>query len=204
MESMELIDAWREFFPDRFGYTWHRRLPNVLHERLDWFMISEEIFQSVINLEVILGHRTDHSLVVMEIYFQSSQRGPGFWKMNNALLEDRDYIEGMNKLLDFELEQKHLYKSYRQHWEVMKQGIRTSTMQFASNRQRSRKNKLVVLEKKLKNCQIEEYGLFTDRHDMIRKLKDEIEEIYAYRAQGAMIRTKVRWQEHGQKPTSYF
>ena len=33
IEVMELIDAWREFYPDRFGYTWCRNAPNYMK---DW------------------------------------------------------------------------------------------------------------------------------------------------------------------------
>ena len=97
IEMTELIDIWRELYPDRHGYTWHRRNPYYLHERLDFFLISDSLQQMVENIEIIPGLRSDHSLVKLTVAIQAFERGPGFWKFNTMLLNDSEYVE---KLMD--------------------------------------------------------------------------------------------------------
>ena len=36
------------------------------------------------------------------------------------------------------------------------------------------------------------------------KLKQEIEDLYSIKAQGAILRSKADWLEYGSKPTKYF
>ena len=202
-EALELVDPWRELYPDRFGFTWHRSKPYKLHERLDWFFVSEELLQNIDRLDVRPGFRSDHSLVILDIAFQKFVRGPGFWKLNTALLHDQDYIQKMNNLLDIQLDQN--YKSKKLKWEMLKMAVRASSIQFASHRQKGRKNKLAALEKKLKSQKdtTPELGWdYTTTH--IRNLKSEIEELYAVKVQGAMLRARAKWENHGDKPTKYF
>ena len=47
------------------------------------------------------SYRTDHSAAVLKIECnKDSKRGPGFWKLNESLLENKQNLDGMNKILD--------------------------------------------------------------------------------------------------------
>ena len=205
-EEMNLVDAWRQMYPTKPGYTWERRKPYKLQERLDFFIVSEEFMQYVNRAWVSPNHKSDHSIVVMEIIFDPIKRGPGYWKLNNDLLNDRDYVEAINKVIEKELSQAELYKSKRKHWEVMKLMFRQSSIQFSKAKQLDRKNRKAVIEKKLEFYRKAEEltGILTDNETHIRKLKQELQTIQEYKTQGAILRARADWLFAGQKPTKYF
>ena len=74
--------------------------------------------------------------------FQVTKRGPGFWKFNTELLRDKDFVEGINRLLDHEMSQQHLYQNKKDHWEIIKLVIRNSILQFAARKRKSDHNKI--------------------------------------------------------------
>ena len=51
-----------------------------------------------------------------------------------------------------------------------------------------------------------EFGvlIWDNNAEHIRKLKGEIEELYAFHTQGTMMRAKANWELHGDKSTKYF
>ena len=147
IETSELLDIWRELYPERHGFTWHKKNPNNLHERLDWFLISTELQQIVESMDIRPGLKSDHQMVTLVITLENFVRGPGFWKFNTSLLKDRDFIEKMNNLIEIELAQE--YESKLQHWEIFKFAIQTSARQYSINKKKSRENKFQALERKL-------------------------------------------------------
>ncbi|CAH3177279.1 unnamed protein product, partial [Porites lobata] len=94
-ESLDLIDAWRVLScghglldfsvhsllnSDSSKFTWRRKKPEI-HCRLDFFLINQCTFCNIINAE-ILGYKTDHSMITLQISLHSNTRGRGFWKLN--------------------------------------------------------------------------------------------------------------------------
>ena len=61
--------------------------------RLDFILISENLFNLVETFLVKPGYRSDHSSVVLEIKFNAFQRGRGLCKFNNSLLLDKIYVD---------------------------------------------------------------------------------------------------------------
>ena len=43
---------------------------------------------------------SDHKLVKVEIGTTNFKRGPGYWKFNTALLDEPNFIDEMNNLID--------------------------------------------------------------------------------------------------------
>ena len=90
-ESLDLIDAWRVLHPDLLKFTWRQSRPEV-HCRLDFFLVNQSTFCNTIDAEIILGYKTDHSMITIKDFLHSNNRGHGFWKLNTSLLEDTEYI----------------------------------------------------------------------------------------------------------------
>ena len=40
----------------------------------------------------MLGYRTDHSIILLEMQVGDLTRGPGLWKFNESLLDDEEYV----------------------------------------------------------------------------------------------------------------
>ena len=75
--------------------------------RLDFFLVSEESFEFVYDNCVVSGYRTDHSGTILKLKFNNYERGKGYWKFNNSLLKDNEYIQIVKKAIE---EVKNTYK----------------------------------------------------------------------------------------------
>lgn len=51
-------------------------------------MISNSLSNIVENFDIKSGYRSDHSIVILELKFNSFERDRGLWKFNNSLLTD--------------------------------------------------------------------------------------------------------------------
>ena len=100
METNDIIDPFRESNPQLKRYTWRRRNP-LKQARLDFFLTSESMSQYIKVSKIGASYRSDHSLVTLELNFTNISHGKSYWKHNNSLLTDLEYLKTMNnKILD--------------------------------------------------------------------------------------------------------
>ena len=162
--------------------------------------------QFVVQAEIIPGIRSDHSFVTLNISFDHSKKGPGYWKLNTSLLRDSNYLTSMNKLLDIELSQT--YSSKRLHWEMIKLSARVSTIQFASRKKKSNCNILAALCKKQAEIQNKMQNgpetLVNSAATQLKLINRDINKILAEKAMGAVIRSRSNWQYLSDRPSKYF
>ena len=94
MESLGLVDIWRQHNPYDKKFTWFKKVNHtpVKCARLDFFLISESLEPFVNSCKVEPAILTDHSIVSLSIDFSKIIREKGFWKFNNSLLKDTGYI----------------------------------------------------------------------------------------------------------------
>ena len=64
MSEYNLIDIFRELYPNKKSYTW-RRFNTAKQGRLDYFLISDETFGTVKKCTINPGYRSDHSMVTL-------------------------------------------------------------------------------------------------------------------------------------------
>ena len=204
INANQLVDAWRFCNSDKSGFTWRCLRPKPIFSRLDYFVISESFTQFVEELSLWPGFQTDHSIVCMKICFSSHRHGPGYWKLNTSLLRDQDYVSSMNNLIDIQLGLNQ-NKTYKEQLELLKLVAQGSSVQFGARKQKSKRNKLQVLEKKLKTVESElpNRSVFIDAEHQIALIKHEINEINRQRTDGAMLRSKTKHLALGEKTTKY-
>lgn len=46
----------------------------------------------VSQVKILPGYKTDHSLLLLELQIDDFKKGKGFWRFNNSLLKDYDYV----------------------------------------------------------------------------------------------------------------
>ena len=115
-------------------------------------------------------------------------------------------METMNKLLDIELSQDLAWEKSKQ-WEMLKLTTRGSTIQFAARKQKSNKQNIEVLEKKLKQLQIEQLELsdiLKNTEEQIWLIKHELQDLISVKTKGAIIRSWATWASQAEIPTRYF
>lgn len=92
VESLELLDPWRTCYPNDRKYTWRQCSP-IKQSRLDFFLVTEDLFSLMKNTNIIPGYKTDHSAITFTFSASLAKRGKGYWKFNSQLLRDLDYIK---------------------------------------------------------------------------------------------------------------
>ena len=102
LNQNDWVDIWRTLNPGRFQYTWKRKAP-FIGTRLDYFLLPLSTSYAVQNCAIIPGCASDHLFVVLEVHTTKIGFGRGFWKLNTSLLQDAEYVKGVNEIREFYL-----------------------------------------------------------------------------------------------------
>ena len=92
IQEHNLVDIFRELYPDYKTFSWQQFNQNKM-ARLDYFLISSSLLPYVQNTSILPGICSDHCPIVLDVDFARFIRGRGFWKLNNSLLKEPDYVE---------------------------------------------------------------------------------------------------------------
>jgi exonuclease III len=215
MDTLDLKDPWREINPIIKRYTWRQPTP-LKQARLDFFLISHNILHAVECCEIIPSILTDHSMITLTITLSNIQRGRGFWKFNNSLLHDKDYVKLVKSTIKATLDE---YKDRNDDFsydindqlllETLLLMIRGESIRYCSikkkklNADEEKLNKEVLdLEKDLDSTN--SYNDKIALQHKIDNIKYELEEINKIHVQGVMVRSKAEWMEKGEKPSKFF
>ena len=101
---------------DQKQYTWFG--PSNKKSRIDSFLVSSYLLNCVHKAKRDIGYRSDHSIVLIDIVFSHFVRGKGFWKFNNSLLKDKEYVVGVKKVI---VSLKHQYAEKSDSLEAIEQ-----------------------------------------------------------------------------------
>ena len=91
VETYNMIDPFRDIYPTLKRYTW-RKTP-LKQARLDYFLISANIMQYVKKCNIDMAYRSDHSVITLEFQLDDIKNGKSYWKHNNSLLTDKEYLD---------------------------------------------------------------------------------------------------------------
>ena len=212
--EFDLIDIWRELNIESSRYTWRTNNGNK-HGRLDFFLVSQNIFHNIKEANIELGYKSDHSMVKITLKGQELQKDKPFWKFNNSLLRDPNYCEEIKKTIQ---ETKQQYADPNQNldkennkniaqvineqlfFEVMLMNIRGKTISYSS----FKKKQIDKNEQKL----IEEINKLEEKEEenqiILQEKKNALTEIRENKLKGIMIRSRAQWLDKGEKVTKYF
>ena len=92
-----LCDIWRIRNPKvkRFIFR-QNHFSGFIERRLDFFLTSNILQESIIKTDVLASFCTDHSPIFFSLYLKDMPTGgKGFWKFNNSLTSDDEHVEKM-------------------------------------------------------------------------------------------------------------
>ena len=122
-----LIDIWREKNPNTYQYTWHSNSRPVIFSRLDYFLISNYLLNTLPKCQIKPGYKTDHSTVILSLDTSEQKRGPGYFKINNTILYNTDYQNQIKSTIR-DTVMHNTNSNPNTLWEILKGAIRkTST-----------------------------------------------------------------------------
>ena len=151
-------------------------------------------------------------MITVRINTATNPRGSGFWKLNTHLLTKSEYINLIRKTIT------NVSKEYEGQnevdeillWDVIKMQIGATSIHYAKEKKSRLKQKgyfleleVLTLERKLEeNNPLEPHKEILQTE--LRIKKQQLEEIIGYKTQGAIIRSKVKWYNKGERNTKYF
>ena len=181
----------------------------VKQGRLDYILTSEKFSNIIENFDIKHVYRSDHSLVVVELKFNTFERGRGLWKFNNNLLHDREYVEKVKQKIH-QIKVQYFQSlngaEFAQvddavFFDVLLMEIRGMTISYSSFKKREKDQLEKSLIKEIESLEENSTGfdpsILEEKQNMLENLRKE-------KLKGNMIRSKARWVEEGEKPTKYF
>ena len=200
----ELNDIWRIFNPDNHSFTWHSNHKPPIFCRLDFFLVTADILTSTMNCKISTGFKSDHSIVYFVLDTTSANRGPGYFKLNNSILFDKEYQQQIQNCI---VETLNINKDANPNtlWEVIKGNIRNETILYTTNKMKKYKNEehklteeIGTLETEFATHQNEEVG------NILKDKKCKLETLIENKTNGIILRAKADWIEGAERNTKYF
>ena len=85
------FDVYRNFHPDKKEFTWKNNSGRQ-RARLDMFVASECLRPFITFYKKNTPIQSDHDIIQMNLDFAKFSRGKGYWRHNNSLLKNIDYV----------------------------------------------------------------------------------------------------------------
>ena len=142
--------------------------------------------------KITTGFRSDHSLVHFNLIIDNQPRGPGFFKLNNSVILERDY---QNKIKQSIQEIAEVNKDCNPNtlWQIIKGTIRNESIKYTAFKKKNTLKK----EKDLKtDIDILEKEFIDNSDDQtlknnIENKKNELNQIIETQTNGIILRTKA-------------
>ena len=170
-----------------------------------FFLVSLGLESEISNVKISPSICTDHSLISLTLSLpQTQKRGHGFWKFNNSLLKDSDYICIVKNIISY-VKQENPFENKSLLWEYLKCRIRTETMTYSSIKAKHRRAEECLMADKLKYL---EECLCSNSDPKINEeylnLKQRLEDFEFEKTKGTILRSKAKFAEEGEKNSRYF
>ena len=153
-DEYSLLDLWRIRHPDDLIFTRRERCRGgLVQSRLDYWLISTSLSYLVKEMKIKPGFGSDHSIITISLdLLDTNKRGKGYWKFNNSLLTDKNYVELIKNTIS-SVNREVTMTDKNMLWEYLKCQIRTETMIYAGKKAKLEKEQMIILEKKLEELE---------------------------------------------------
>ncbi len=204
MDKRCLVDIWRDLNPDLKMFTWKSNNNPPIFCRLDYFLLTKTLKTCVENSEISHGYRTDHSMVSIVLNKNYEKPGKGFWKLNVSLLNDADYVSMVKESID-NVVNENAEANPNTLWETIKCVVRGDSIRYSVKKAKERNKLQNNLERQIVDLELQ-YSQNLDPSVLtaLEAKRRDLEAIYSHRAKGAMVRSKARWVEEGERNSRYF
>ena len=205
MELFDLIDIQRVHHPKLRKFTYESKSLR-LKSRIHFFLIAKDLTVCIKKSEILSAIAPDHNAISISLTLPNKcPRGPGFWKFNNTLLKDPQYIDKIHNTYTQTRKYYGHLTDKRLFWEMIKMEIRSATITYSKNKSKSIRNWEQELIRKLDHLDGTICNNFSSPHidgvlQEYNELKTELQSIYEEKGKQAIFRAKSRWVENGERP----
>ena len=162
--------------------------------------------------DIVPGYKTDHLMITLRLSLHSNPRGPGFWKLNTSFLTE---LENVNQIKTTIQETNDEYKNDKSVnpsllWKMIKLKVREKSLRYPRNKTKQAKQREMYVEQTIARLQEELDNrttgdtLSSHLEEQLNDSRLELEKIIEVRTKGAILRSKTRSYNEGEKNTKYF
>ena len=190
-------------------YTWVNPGNPSMQSRIDYIFASSQMLDCIDQYKVVQAPTPDHKAVVTKLRTdQNKPRGPGYWKLNTSVLNEPMYRDGIRNVFTSTVTEYTGRIAKYKIWELCKIRFKEFSIKYCFRRNHVKKREYQVLSENLDNIEsklLKEHGTSKDELMEKRKnLKMKLDQYATDMAEGARIRSKAQWVEHGEKSSKYF
>ena len=223
LNTNNMIDIWRLQNPDRKRFTWRTDRPCKC-SRLDYFVVSESILAMNPKSDILNAYRSDHNIIELSILKSTQTRGKGLWKMNNALLENKNFVKMIRDEINL-IKATYALPIYSEEFIMSDNGefleltisdtlfletllcqLRGQIIKFSKNVKREERREENTLTHEIKKLQesIDSGNNTTKNLNSLRELSLNLENLRERSTKGAIIRSRANIIDNWEKPSKYF
>ena len=142
-KTYNLTNITRVRNPKAKQYTfWQKHVSGFFQSRLDYFFISNNIQEFILDTDIIPAISSDHSPVLISFSKdKQNNKSSGFWKFNNSLLSDDIFKEELKQHIQNIKNDNELSNDPQIKWEFLKYQIRKFTIRFSKMRAKKERKK---------------------------------------------------------------
>ena len=136
---------------------------------------------------------------------QAPKSGKGLWKLNTNMLSGPDYISLIKETMQNAKSDACNLSDKSLTWDFIKCKTRTESITYAIRKRRKPTKYLKLLTDRL--AHLEELVICTPSVNLLEEIsliKQQIEDIYAEKARGAIVRSRCKFTEEYEKLIKYF
>ena len=203
-QKHNLIDLWRELNPTAQEFTYHRKTPTS-KSRIDYFLVSQSFLRLGNEAESSIRDRylSDHRLVTCRLTISQTKFGKSYWKFNNSLLSDENFVSFIQgRIGEILLDNDDSSVSACLLFETLLCVLRGDIIAFASSKKRKKQNELAEIEKEINTRR--EDGSEENVEADLEQLLEARDRMVTQEAKDNAFRSKCRWKHMGERGTKYF
>ena len=203
MDDYDLVDIWRLRNPNKKRFTFRQKTP-LVQTRLDYFLTSSNIQETITVADIIPSVWSDHSAIAIGVkHMPQNSKGPGYWKFNSLMADDQIFVADLNrKIKKWEFEYKNIVDK-RTVWELIKFEIRNFSIKYGARKKKIQKQELDHLLLRLNKLESEMSDSAASQQNYY-EVTEKIKMIEKVEAQGIIVRSKVQLMEENEKCTKFF
>ena len=205
MRECNLSDIWRMRKPKEISFTRSRTTDiGISASRIDRFLVSHSLTDKVTQCEITKYPRSDHDIIELDFNLTLFPRGHGSWVFNNQLLRDDLFCTAISDLITSSVLEPGYETDLLVWYDQLKEKIKRFSINSSKEKQRAARREKRSLSKQIA---YERYKLqkFAD-YDSTRMiiLEDRLNSLQLTELEGAVLRSKLKWIEDGEKSTKFF
>lgn len=187
--SLHLFDVWRKIKPSTKQFSFKR---GHSASRLDYWLASEHMFNSETASDIIPCPLSDHSAITISVGERPSRKGPGLWRLDNVLIENKVFREAIYLLFQEEASNTDPTDPTT-HWDWIKFRIKSTAIKISKDlRAQGMQHEKSITAEYMRLRGLADQG---EEYDpcSLQSLERELRELELSKAARDIERTKTCW-----------